>query len=130
MSKGAPYYDLRLTMIPGAEIYYHGEPGDEDYRESVCNCFGRTITQQELGDLYGNDERPVINIEDNGIDGNGIFLTVTNPLWEKDKYPETPDETIACVMIPDQSLPLIIEALQTVYRLRQAQAEGLKDVPS
>jgi len=51
VTKGTSYYDLRLTLIPGAEICCHGEPGDEGYRESMCNCCGRTMTQQDLGDL-------------------------------------------------------------------------------
>jgi hypothetical protein len=59
-----------------------------------------------------------LDIEDNGPSGDGCWLKI----YHQER--RTSDDPVVILDLPDDSLPLLVAALQTVVRLRQAVKAG------
>ena len=98
------YYDYRVLSIP---VGY--PPGEGD-------CIGVTgkISPSDVAALRAERRPPVLEIRDNGKDGDGVHLEVTVGVIRT-------EEPLCWIYLPDESLPTVVEALQSILRLRQAE---------
>lgn len=115
------YYDLSVTGIPvGCPLNEFTEDGQA---RLDCGVYTEPINQDILQALKSSLDRKdcvmLCHVEDNGQHGDGCCLSVT---YDKANIK---GETVA-IMLPDESLPLLIAALQSVLNMREAEQMSSK----
>jgi hypothetical protein len=118
----APEYELCISQIPAGEI----RKVDEAYM--LPNLYlGQLPAPDELHELYEESLGELtLEIEDPGtLYGDGCYLSLVIPARDPTRKPATMSDwgwqTLTQILIPSQSIGLLINGLQAVQRMRRAQ---------